>query len=351
MLHHRGCPMSSHVHLRVDLPRGRAFCARPDRPLALLAKCPVHGATPLNSVELGVAEIVVKNEAARMRMGSFKALGGAYAVAQIICDVAGVSNPSLARDYSKTMTFITASAGNHGLSVATGTRIFGSRAVVLLPDAVPSGFARRIAAAGAKVIKGGSYDDCVRDAIRMADDNGWLHLSDGSWPGYVDRPALILEGYTVLADECRSAFERNGTWPTHVFLQAGVGGLAAAVAANIREVWPQQPQIIVVEPDRAACLRNSIMAGNLVESVGPVSNMGRLDCKNASIIAYESLRGDADIFVTVTDEAAEAALTRLERHGFATTPSGAAGLAGFIEYAPSAEARCLVIVSEGPKDG
>ncbi|QOF75083.1 diaminopropionate ammonia-lyase (plasmid) [Aminobacter sp. SR38] len=348
--------MPSHAHFRANLPMGRAFCAFPDRPLALLAKCPVHGATPLGSVEglareFRVGGIFVKNEAARMRLGSFKALGGAFAVAQMICEASGASCPMLAREHAKSMIFITASAGNHGLSVAAGARIFGARAVVLLPETAPSGFAERIAAAGAEVIEGGSYDDCVRDAIRIADDNGWLHLSDGSWPGYVDRPALVMEGYTVLADECRSVFEKSGAWPTHVFLQAGVGGLAAAVAANIREVWPQQPQIIVVEPDRAACLRDSIIAGKLVAGAGPVSNMGRLDCKNASLIAYESLRGDADVFVTITDEAAEAAAARLAHHGFATTPSGAAGLAGLAECAPGAESRSLIIVSEGPEHG
>ncbi len=331
-------------------PAGAAAIARH------LARRPGHAPTPLHALPglagaLGIGGLSIKDEGQRLGLGSFKALGGAFAVAQMICDASGATDPTLAREQARSMIFVTASAGNHGLSVAAGARLFGSRAVVLLPDTAPSGFATRIAAAGAEVFEGGSYDDCVGEAIRMADDKGWLHLSDGSWPGYVDRPALVLEGYTILAEECRRAFEKTGTWPTHVFLQAGVGGLAAAVAANIRETWPQQPQVIVVEPDRAACLRNSILAGHLVEGAGPVSNMGRLDCKNASMIAYESLRGDADTFVTVTDEAAEAAVAHFVNHGFATTPSGAAGLAGLIEYAPGAESRCLIIVSEGPEHG
>ena len=344
------------VHSRQPNPLGRPVCAAPDRPLALLARCPAYAVTPMLELadlarDLGVGRILAKNEAARMRLGSFKALGGAFAVAQMICDRAGVDDPMAAAEVAAGMVFVTASAGNHGLSVATGARIFGARAVILLPASAPIAFAERIHATGARVIRGGAYDDCVAEAIRLAEAEGWLHLSDGSWPGYVERPALVLEGYTVLAEECRAAFARSGLWPTHVFLQAGVGGLAAAMAAHIRDHWPVQPQILVVEPDRAPCLQASIRAGRLVESPGPTSNMGRLDCKNASMIAFEALRGDADLFVTVSDEAAAAAEALLAAQGLVTTPSGAAGLAGLIAAAPGPGSCSLVIVSEGSEEG
>ncbi|MDN5787988.1 pyridoxal-phosphate dependent enzyme, partial [Pseudorhodobacter sp.] len=196
-----------------------------------------------------------------------------------------------------------------------------------------------------------SYDESVAQAIRLADENGWIHLSDGSWPGYTERPALILEGYSVLSAECAEQFAAVNIWPTHVFLQAGVGGLAAGVGAHIRDRWPVQPTIVVVEPDRAPCLQNSIRAGKLTPGNGPDSNMGRLDCKNASLIAYESLREDADIFVTVTDKAAAEAADLLAARGLATTPSGAAGLAGLIALVPGKESRCMIVVSEGPENG
>lgn len=347
--------MSVLTHARHQHDTIHRFRVSPERPLALLRKCPVHAATPMPALpdlagEIGIAALHAKAESERMRLGSFKALGGAFAVAQMICDAAGVADPTDAPDTAAGMTFVTASAGNHGLSVATGARIFGARAVVILPATAPEAFARRIRATGAEVIAGGSYDESVADAMRMADANGWLHLADGSWPGYEERPAMIIEGYTVLAEECRAAFERQGSWPTHVFLQAGVGGLAAALAAHVRETWPQQPQIVVVEPDRAPCLQNSIRAGHPEIGDGPVSSMGRLDCKNVSLIAFEALQGDADVFLTVTDEEAEHAAALMARHGMTTTPSGAAGLAGLIALAPGADCHALVIVSEGAED-
>jgi diaminopropionate ammonia-lyase len=187
----------------------------------------------------------------------------------------------------------------------------------------------------------------VAEAIRSADEKGWIHLADGSWPGYVDPPALIMEGYTVLAEECRRGFIETGNWPTHVFLQAGVGGLAASVAAHIREYWPEQPFIVVVEPDAAPCLLRSLKAGTLTHAAGPDSNMGRLDCKDASMIAFDSLRCDANAFLTISDNDAELASEMLDRHGVLTTASGAAGLAGLIALAPGPDSRCLIVVSEG----
>ncbi len=326
--------------------------------MALLEKCPVYASTPLTALdalaqELGVARIFAKDESSRMELGSFKALGGAFAVAQMICEAAGTDDPmdDAARKVASGMTFVTASAGNHGLSVAAGAKVFGARSVVVLPAAAPEPFARRIGAMGAVVSRSGSYEDSVSEAMRIAGENGLLHLADGSWEGYVEWPALIVEGYTVLAEECRKGFVEQDIWPTHNFLQAGVGGLAASLAAHVREHWPEQPFIAVVEPDAAPCLLQSAKAGALTHAEGPDSNMGRLDCKDASMIAFDSLRRDADAFLTVSDEDARMATDILGRHGIATTPSGAAGLAGLIALAPGPDSRCLIVVSEGPEDG
>ena len=339
--------------------RPRLFRASAARPMALLGQCPAYKATPLCDMgrlaaALGVGSLRVKDETGRMGLGSFKALGGAYAIAQMIADAAGTDDlrGERARAAAAGMTFITASAGNHGLSVAAGARVFGARAVIVLCEAVPEGFAERIRAMGAEVQRvQGAYEDSVAHAMAEAEANGWLLLADGSWEGYVERPALVMEGYTVLAEEIRAALEAGGDWPSHVFLQAGVGGLAAAVAAHIRDHWAVQPVITVVEPEAAPCLLASVKAGELTRAEGPLSNMGRLDCKDASLIAFEALRRDADRFMTVTDEEASAAADMLAQEGIATTPSGAAPLAGLRAMRPGAESRCLLIVSEGPEAG
>lgn len=335
----------------------RLFRTEPDRPMAMLQLCPVYEPTPLHVMpafagDLGIGALMVKDETRRMRLGSFKALGGVFAVAQMIVDASGAADldSEQARATAAGMTFITASAGNHGLSVAAGAHIFGARGIIVLCSAVPEGFAERIRKAGSEVIRvDGSYEDSVEYAIDAAEQNGWLLLADGSWDGYTERPALIMEGYTVLAEECRREFEKSGTWPTHVFVQAGVGGLASALAAHIREHWPARPQIIVVEPDAAPCLLKSVEAGKLTRAEGPESNMGRLDCKDASLIAFEALRQDADLFMTVTDEDAESASRKYASHGIQTTPSGAAPLAALQELDPGPDARCLLIATEGPE--
>lgn len=343
------------VHHRREAAPPRAFRADPARPLALLSKCPVHAQTPLRQLDslarsLGIA-VMAKDETQRMRLGSFKALGGAFAVAQMICNAAGVADPMEAPETAAAMTLVTASAGNHGLSVAAGAKIFGATAVIILPQSAPQPFADRIRATGARVMAGGSYDECVADAIRLTEERGWLHLADGSWPGYQEQPALVMEGYTVLAEECRASFAHAATWPTDVLLQAGVGGLAAAFAAHVREHWAVQPRIIVVEPDRAPCLQRSIEAGSLTPVDGPESNMARLDCKNASMIAFDSLNRDADVFLTISDIEAAKAVELAAQHGIGTTPSGAAGLAGLAALGLGARDRALIIITEGPELG
>ncbi len=304
------------------------------------------------AAELGVASLQLKDETRRMGLGSFKALGGAFAVAQMIADAAGTAEfmGDEAKAVAATMTFITASAGNHGLSVAAGARVFGAKAAIVLSASVPEGFANRIRALGAEVLRvEGTYEDSVSHAMATAEAKDWLLLADGSWDGYIERPALVMEGYGVLAEECRAHFAAGGDWPTHLFLQAGVGGLAAAVAAHCRDRWAGQPTIVVVEPEAAPCLMASVKAGRLTRADGEVSNMGRLDCKDASLIAFQSLCRDADFFVTVSDDAAQAATALLAHHGIASTPSGAAGLAALQALGLGADSRCLVIASEGPE--
>jgi diaminopropionate ammonia-lyase len=337
---------------KLDSPR--AFITQPKRLLAMLQKCPAHNSTTLSSLsdlaaEINVAELFVKDESSRMGLGSFKSLGGAFAVAQMICEAAGTNDPTddAAKKIASTMTFVTASAGNHGLSVAAGAKLFGANSVVILPETAPDSFAERISNMGANVKQSGSYAESVADAMDSAEKNEWIHLSDGSWEGYIERPALIMEGYTVLAEECNHQFTEMNKWPTHVFIQAGVGGLAASMAANIREHWPVQPFISIVEPDAAPCLLESAKAHKLTQADGPDSCMGRLDCKDASKIAFESLICDANEFITISDKDAESATEMLARHNIPTTPSGAAGLAGLIKKAPGSDSRPLIIVSEG----
>lgn len=317
----------------------------------LLQRCPAHAPTPLRDMpglaaRLGVARLWLKDERERMGLGSFKALGAAHAIAR---EAAETNAPDL-RQALQGRVYVTASAGNHGLSVAAGARLFGARAVIYLAQTVPEAFATRLRARDAEVVRAGpSYEASMQAAAAAAQDNGWTLLSDSSWPGYTDLPLRVMEGYLQLAAE---AVAQSDVPPTHILLQAGVGGLAAAVAAHARDVWGDRPRIIVVEPDAAPALWDSILAGKVVDAGGPQSCMGRLDCKTPSLIALNGLARDADLFVRISEDEARRGAELLAAHGLPTTASGAAGVAALLaglDLPP--EARVLAILSEGPEDG
>ena len=314
----------------------------------LTERCPEHAETPLVAPPLlaqscGVAEVWVKDERGRMGLGSFKALGAAYVIAR-----------DAEKGAAKGQTYVTASAGNHGLSVAAGAQAFGAQAVIYLSDTVPESFAERLRAFGARVERAGAiYEDSMKAAAEAAEANGWALLSDSSWPGYNARPHVLMEGYLVLMAEVIDALVPP---PGHIFLQAGVGGLAGACAALARQAWGEVPKIVVVEPEVAPALAGSIRAGKPVTSGGPVSAMGRLDCKEPSLIALKGLARDADMFATITEDEAQAGADLCAEAGLPTTPSGAAGLAALLAARSDPEAlrlhagsRALVILSEGPE--
>lgn len=311
-------------------------------PEALLARCPAAGETPLRAAQGFGARTWVKDERGRMGLGSFKALGAAYVIAH---EAAQTGAEDIATSLAG-RTYVTASAGNHGMSVAAGARLFGAKAVVYLAETVPEDFARRLREKGAQVVReGADYEVSMAAAAGAAQEQGWTLLSDSSWPGYVELPHRLMEGYLAMAAE---AARQMPQVPTHIFLQAGVGGLAGACAAYFRKVWGDAPQIIVVEPEVAPALIESIKAGHAVATSGPVSKMGRLDCKEPSLIALKGLARDADSFVTITEDEATAVLADLAGQGLASSESGGAGLAALRLMDLGPEARALCILSEGP---
>lgn len=316
-----------------------------DAPTQMLTCCPRAGQTPLASCDAladraGVAEVLIKDERTRMGLGSFKALGAAYVIA---CDAA--------EGRAKGATYITASAGNHGLSVAAGAAAFGAHAVIYLAETVPESFAQRLREEGAEVRReGADYEASMDAAAQAAEDERAILLSDSSWEGYVLRPHRLMEGYLALMAE---VFDQIDQPPTHIFLQAGVGGLAGAMAALARDEWGDGPVIVVVEPEAAPALAASINAGKAVHAPGPVSAMGRLDCKEPSLIALKGLARDADFFVTLSEDEGFAGVAAAAEAGFDTSPSGGAGLSALLAAAPGAleldaTSRVLVILSEGP---
>ena len=175
-------------------------------------------------------------------------------------------------------------------------------------------------------------------------------LSDVTWDGY-DHGLRVMQGYLVLADEACASCDDP---PTHIFLQAGVGGFPASIATYMRKYFGNDPKIIIVEPTKAPVLLESINKGEAVTVTGGVSNMGRLDCKSPSTRALSSLAITCTNFMTIEDEDADIAVKELRQNDFDTSPSGGAGYAAikqakkYPECGIDKNSKILIILTEKP---
>jgi diaminopropionate ammonia-lyase len=324
---------------------------------------PTFVPTPLRSLDplarsSGVAAIFYKDESQRLGLGSFKALGGAYAAGIAIREwQAQHPGGDLAA-----VTLTCATDGNHGRSVAYGARRYGCRCVVHMHEHAPPDKVAAIQALGAIVVRiAGTYDDAVRFAREASMRPNWLLIADTSDDVTDPTPMRVMQGYGVLVLEI---LETLPSPPTHVFVQAGVGGLAAAVAGSFAEAYGDlRPTFVTVEPERAACVFESGVLGRPATVAGSLeTQMAMLSCGEASPLAWKVLERFADAFITIDDDAAVAWTRRLSS-GADGSPaidvgiSGAAGLAGLQSALADAavkralkldeKSRVLVIGTEG----
>lgn len=341
---------------------------------------PAYRPTPLLHLEglAGEADlgaILYKDESERFGLGAFKALGGAYAVyRQLAAEVRRrTSAPAVRsaelmegayREITAPVTVTCASAGNHGRAVAWGAELFGCRSVVYLSESVPDARAAAISGHGAEIVRvPGTYDDAVRRCDRDARRHDRIIVSDTSYPGYMEIPKQVMQGYTVMVDEALDQLAKD--LPTHVFVQAGVGGLAAAVCAHLWEtLGPDRPRFVVVEPDSAACLYASAVSCRPTAVEGELDTvMGCLAAGEVSLLAWKVLESAANAFMTISDDRARSAVAKLAK-GRGGDPSvragesGAAGLAGCLAARADARisgrlgldsrSRVLVFGTEGP---
>jgi diaminopropionate ammonia-lyase len=302
-----------------------------------------------------VRNIHYKDEAERFGLGSFKALGGAYAVfkllRQTIRERKGVTASSgnltsgKYADLTKVITVTCATDGNHGRSVAWGAQTFGCRCVIYVHETVSEGRVRAIARYGAEVRRvSGTYDDAVRRAASDAAAQGWFVVSDTSYEGYTDVPRDVMQGYSLMVEEALA--QAPSATPTHVFVQGGVGGLAAGVCSYLWERFgAERPRFVVVEPDKADCLYRSAVAGEPTPAQGALDTiMAGLACGEVSILAWRILQAGADGFMTIGDETAADCMRLLAEGRCGDEPvvageSAVAGLAGFLLASADADAR------------
>ena len=339
-----------------------------------------YAPTPLVSLaglakELGVGEIAYKDEGPRFGLGSFKALGGSYAALRVLqreisqrmgedVPLAAIRNGDYAAQ-CQAITLVSATDGNHGRSLAWGCQRFGAPCRIYIHAEVSEGRAEAMRAFGAEVIRiAGDYDDSVALAKEEAEANGWFVVSDTSWPGYSAPPRDVMAGYGVMV---REACEAMTEAPTHVFLQGGVGGLAAAVAAALRQYWgADSPRVVVVEPELAACLIESARRGAATQvAISEETIMAGLSCGEPSEMAWRVLREEANDFLTIPDSVVAPTVRLLARQEYGDAKieageSAVAGLAALIAATQDkalsaalglgAQSRVFLIGSEGVTD-
>lgn len=281
----------------------------------------LYAPTPLKSLShlagaLGLGGIFLKDESYRFGLNAFKALGGSYAIGRYLSKKLGLSpkemtlsrltSPEVKAQLGK-ITFCTATDGNHGRGVAWTAHQLQQPCVVYMPKGSAEERVHNIEAQGAKVIVTEvPYDDTVRLARATAEKNGWITVQDTSWPGYVDIPMHIMQGYLTMAYEAWQ--QMDGVKPTHIFLQAGVGSMAGAVAALFKNLMGEDaPIITIVEPNPADCHYRSALAGDGSIRITPGdlnSIMAGLSCGEPNPISWTLMRASAHFCLACPEYAA-----------------------------------------------
>ena len=320
-----------------------------------------------------VGRLCLKDESVRSPLGSFKALGAPIALVRQILRLHPDFEPAaiLTGRYAEALrgyTVISATDGNHGRGLAAAAQDAGCRCVIVLHAHVSPEREQAIAAYGADIVRiAGNYDESVQEAARLAAAHGWQVIADTSYDGYEDIPRDVMQGYGAIAEEIveqTSAQRGRAGAFTHVFLQGGVGGMAAGLASYFWEYHgPQCPCFISVEPAQADCLLQSAIQGRPAKATGTVDSvMAGLACGETSPLAWRFLQPCVDVFMTIEDEQAIEAMRALAQGSERDTPivageSGVAGLAA-LEWLRSdpqrseqvgltAESRVLIISTEG----
>ena len=265
-----------------------------DEAYSTISKWKSYEATPLLllnklSKELNLNQIYYKDESKRFDLKSFKALGGAYAVEKVTKG-------------NKEITVSTATAGNHGRSVAWGAKRLGLKCKIFISEFVSEARGKAMESLGAEVVKvKGNYENSLIECIKQSTENDWQIVQDVAWKDYMVVPTLTMAGYSVMMKEIVDQINNESI--THVFLQAGVGGMAGAMVAGVARYLKNIPKIIVVEPDSAACVMKSIESGK-IEKVQIVreSLMGGMSCGEPSLVPWKILKKSVNNCISLPDD-------------------------------------------------
>ena len=241
------------------------------------------------SKELNLNKIFYKDESKRFDLKSFKALGGAYAVEKV-------------SKGNKDIIVATATAGNHGRSVAWGARRLGLKCKIFISEFVSDARGQAMAKLGADVVKvKGNYEKSLIECIKQSTENNWQIVQDVAWKDYMIVPKYTMAGYTVMMKEIVDQINQNKI--SHIILQAGVGGMAGAMIAGVARYLENIPVTIVVEPDSAACVLESIKTGKIEKiDIKRESLMGGMSCGEVSLVPWEILKNSVKYCISLPDD-------------------------------------------------
>jgi diaminopropionate ammonia-lyase len=241
------------------------------------------------SKELNLNKIFYKDESKRFDLKSFKALGGAYAVEKVTKG-------------NNDIVVATATAGNHGRSVAWGARRLGLKCKIFISEFVSDARGKAMADLGADVVKvKGNYEKSLIECIKQSTENNWQIVQDVAWKDYMIVPKYTMAGYTVMMKEIVDQIDQNKI--SHIILQAGVGGMAGAMIAGVARYLKNVPEIIVVEPDSAACVMESIKTGKIEKiDIKRESLMGGMSCGEVSLVPWEILKNSVKYCISLPDD-------------------------------------------------
>ena len=251
-----------------------------------------YSQTPLIKLDklskvLNINNIFYKDESKRFHLKSFKALGGAFAVEKISKN-------------KKNIVISSATAGNHGRSVAWGAQRLGLKCKIFISQFVSRTRENEIKKLGAQVIRvKGNYEKSLKECLKQSKKNKWKIVQDVSNKNYKYIPKLTMAGYSIMIKEV--SFQTN-RYITHIFLQAGVGGMAAGAVAGVARFFKRIPKIIIIEPENAACVLKSLEKGKMTKiKIKKESIMGGMSCNEMSLVPWQILKKTANACISIKD--------------------------------------------------
>ena len=266
-----------------------------------------YNSTPLIELKklsdnLKLKNIFYKDESKRFHLKSFKALGGAYAVERV-------------KEGKKNITVSTATAGNHGRSVAWGAQRLGLKCKIFISEYVSDARAEEMRKLGAEIIRvKGNYEKSLEECINQSNKNGWEIVQDVAWENYENVPKLTMAGYSVMIKEISNQTDQ---YITHIFLQAGVGGMASGAILGVAQYFKRIPKIVIVEPENADCVLQSVDKGSLQKvNIKKESIMGGMSCGEVSLVPWKILKNSVNLCTSISDKNVAKTIAMLKNNYF-----------------------------------